>query len=249
MVGTLDDGTRRTLVLLLAAWVQGDVDGLVDGFVRLGVVQWGVETPALRSDLRWVLGRYHDAQLADIRLDQVLGDVFRMIRRHRVVLRGDLALMAKTLIMQEGLGLTVYPEFVFVNEVRPTVDAALRRLLLPRPDMYSAALNVQALIELGATFPQRAERLLGQFERGEFGVQARLPQLDTILHFLHHLINRVVIAFLVAASLLGLASVLNTAEAHGSPLMVSVFTIAMFVTIALGLWLAYSMIRTGRHRL
>jgi ubiquinone biosynthesis protein len=248
MVGTLDEGTRRGLVLLLAAWVQGDVDGLVDALSRLSLVQGGIETGALKADLRWVLGRYHDAQLAAIHLGQVLDDVFRLIRRHHVVLRGDLALMAKTLVMNEGLGQMLDPEFVLVTEVRPTIDAALRRLLLPRPDIYSAALNVQALLDLGATFPQRAQRLLGQVESGEFTVQARLPQLDSILHWIGQLVNRVVLALLVAASLLGMTKLLEVAEAHQSLRMVFVVAIGLVATIVLALWLVFSMFTLGHRK-
>jgi ubiquinone biosynthesis protein len=245
MVGTLDEGTRRALVLLLAAWVQGDIDGLVDGLFRLGVVQGGSHNGALHADLRWVLGRYHDVQLADIHLGRVMDDVFRLIRRHRMILRGDLALMAKTLVMYEGLGLMLDPEFVLVTEVRHSMYAALRRLLLPRPDAYSAALNLHALLDLSASSPQRAQRLLGQLERGELGVTVQLSQLDPLLHQVGRLINRVVLALLAAALILALTRMLDTVEAHGSPLLVSVFIVALLGTIAICLWVLLSMLRSG----
>jgi ubiquinone biosynthesis protein len=233
MVGTLDEGTRRAFVLLVAAWVEGDVDGLVEAVSRLGVIQGRVESGMLKSDLRWLLGRYHDAQLAEINLGQVLSDAFRLIRRNRLVLRGDLALMAKTLAMYEGLGQTLDPEFVMVTEVQPAVHAALRGLLLPRPDLYSAALNLQALLDLGTNFPQRVRRLIGQVERGELGVQAQLPQLDALMRQASHLINQIVLGVLTAASLLGLPFLLRTAEDHGSPLMVIVLLSAVLITFAI----------------
>jgi ubiquinone biosynthesis protein len=248
MVGTLDEGTRRGLVLLVAAWVQADVDGLVDALFHLSIVQGGIEIGALQADLRSLLGRYHDATLADIHLDEVLSDVFRITRRHHVLLRGDLALVGKTLAMNEGLGQSLDPQFVMVTEVRPSVDAALRRLLLPRPDIYSAALNLQAFIELGATFPQRAQRLLGQLERGEFTVQARLPQLDSILGWAGRLINRIVLALLVAASILGLSQLLNVASTHNVGWLVVIIALGLLGTLALAIWLVLSMVHTVRHR-
>ena len=128
LMGVLDEGTRRDLLLLLASWVREDADGLTDGLLALGVARIGTSSQELRSDMRRVLGRYHDARLQDIALGKVLADLFRLARRHHLVLRGELALMAKTLAMHEGLGSRLDPQFHLVEEARPYVEKAMRRL-------------------------------------------------------------------------------------------------------------------------
>ena len=106
------------------------------------------------------------------------------------MLRGDLALMAKTLAMHEGMGLRMYPEFHLVSVARPFVENALRSLYLPRPDARSAALNLGALLDLAGSLPQRAQRLLSRLERGEMGVAVRPEGMDPLMRDLNRMVNR-----------------------------------------------------------
>ncbi|MDB5058808.1 MAG: hypothetical protein JWO59_2280 [Chloroflexi bacterium] len=247
LTGSLDEATRRELLLLLVSWVRGDADGLTEGLLMLGVAQTGTQTAQLRADMRRVLGRYHDVRLQEIKLGGVLEDLFRLARRHNLLLRGDLALMAKTLVMHEGLGSQLDPQFHLVEEARPYVEGALRRLYFPRPDGQAAALNLGALLELTTTFPQRAQRLLGRLERGDIGVAVRPEGMDPLMRDLNHMVNRLSVSILAAAFIVGLALLLQVVEAsHGSLLLLFLFASGLVAAGGLGLWLLISMYRSGR---
>jgi ubiquinone biosynthesis protein len=161
-------------------------------------------------------------------------------------MRGDLALMAKTLAMYEGIGLSLDPQFELVAEARAPMQAAMRRLLLPNPDVYTTALNVQAFLDLSGTFPQRAQRLLGQLERGELGITVRIGGLDPIMRHASRLVNRMVLGILVAATILSLGRLLDTLESHGSTALLILFILAVLGSLVLTVWLLVSMLRARR---
>ena len=249
LMGVLDEGTRRDLLLLLASWVREDADGLTDGLLALGVARIGTSSQELRSDMRRVLGRYHDARLQDIALGKVLADLFRLARRHHLVLRGELALMAKTLAMHEGLGSRLDPQFHLVEEARPYVEKAMRRLYIPRADRQAAALSVGAMLDLTTSFPQRALRLLGRVERGDIGVVVRPEGMDPLMRDLNHMVNRLSVTILAAAFIVGLALLLQVVEtSHGSLFLLFLFAAGLVGAVILGLWILVSMYRAGRVR-
>ena len=247
LMGVLDDATRRDLLLLLASWVREDADGLADGLLTLGMARNGTSGQDLRMDMRRVLGRYHDARLQDIALGKVLSDLFRLARRHRLVLRGDLALMAKTLAMHEGMGSKLDPEFHLVEEARPYVEKAMRRLYFPKPDRQAVAFGLGALLDLTTTFPQRALRLLGRIERGDIGVAVRPEGMDSLMRDLNHMVNRLSVTILAAAFIVGLALLLQVVEnSRGSLFLLFLFAAGLVGASVLGLWILISMFRAGR---
>jgi len=247
LVGRLDEGTRRDLLLMLAAWVGSDADGMAEGLIALGVARGGTGISQLRSDMRRLLGRYHGARLQDIHAGRMLSEVFRLARRHHLMLRGDLALMAKTLAMHEGMGLVLDPEFHLVSVARPFVESALRALYLPRPDARAAALNLGAMLDLVGSLPQRTQRLLSRLERGEMGVAVRPEGMDPLMRDLNRMVNRLSVSILAASFIVGLALLLQTVvSTHGSRILLLLFAGGLFSAGMLGLWLLLSMYRAGR---
>ena len=249
MIGTLDEATRRELLLLLAAWVKGDAEGMAEGLIGLGVARGGAESASLRTDMRRVVARYHDARLQELHLGRIVGEIFHLARRHHLILRGDLALMAKTVVMQEGMGLALDPQFHLVEAARPYVLGALRRLYLPKPDAQDAALGLLGLLDFASNFPQRAQRLLSRMERGDLGIAVRPEGIEGVLRDLNRMVNRLSVSILAAAFIVGLALLLQVVEnSHGSLLLLALFAGALLASAVLGLWLLLSMYRAGRTR-
>ena len=249
LFGTLDSETRRELLLLLAAWVRGDAEGLAESLVTLGMTNGGGQLKPLRDDMRRVLRRYQDTRLEEINLGTMMNDIFRLARRYHLVLRGDLALMAKTIAMHEGLGLTIDPQFRLVDVAQPYVEDALRRMYMPHPDLRGIALNLGALLDLSSNFPQRAQRLLSRLERGDLGVSVRPEGTDALMRDLNRMVNRLSISILAAAFIVGLGLVLQIVEnSHASFVILAIFASGLFAAGTLGLWLLLSMYRSGRLR-
>ena len=203
MVGTLDEDTRRELLLLLAAWVERDADGLAAGLLALGVAPGSVSQGYLRADMRRVLSRYHDARLADLYLGRILSEILRLARRHHLALRGDLALMTKTLAMHEGVAKALDPHFLLAEVARPSVEAAMRQLYAPRLDRQHLALNLGALFDLTTSFPQRAQRLLSRLERGDLAIAVRPDGVEPLMRDLNRMVNRLSVSILAAAFIVG----------------------------------------------
>jgi ubiquinone biosynthesis protein len=126
MVGLLDETTQDRLADLLISITRNDADRLVDVFFDLGVTRTRVDRQSFRRDIENLLSAYWGLPLSELRVMNILDDVFEVMRRHHLHLPSNLALLLKTVIMVEGLGVNLDPDF------------RLTTILLP----YSEKLNI-----------------------------------------------------------------------------------------------------------
>ncbi len=126
MVGTVDAATRAALRGVIVALVDHNTEPLVDAFIALGVTT----TPPLD---RGLLGQAFEAlisehllrPLAEIALGPFLHDVLTIVRRYRLRLPPNLALLAKTLAMCEGIAVQLDPTFQMTVALAPFLPRLL----------------------------------------------------------------------------------------------------------------------------
>lgn len=127
MVGTLDPPRRVALIGVLTAVAAGDADRLADAALVLGMAAGAVDRDALMADLGALVAVHLDRPLGDLRVGDLLLDVMGTMRRNHLRLPVDLALLAKTFVMSEGLAARLDPEFRMA-------PAVLAHLAAPLPD-------------------------------------------------------------------------------------------------------------------
>ncbi len=111
MVGTLGPDRRAALIGVLTAVAAGDADRLADAALVLGMAAGVVDRRALLTDLDALVTTHLDRPLGDLRVGDLLLDVMATMRRNHLRLPVDLALLAKTFVMSEGLAARLDPEF------------------------------------------------------------------------------------------------------------------------------------------
>jgi ubiquinone biosynthesis protein len=110
--GELDPALRAGLARVMAGLVAGDPDELVDALEDLKVAGGDEDRDALRAELSELVGRYGSTPLGQLQLGAALGEVLTVVRRHRLRLPPDLMLLLATVMMCEGVALTLDPDFV-----------------------------------------------------------------------------------------------------------------------------------------
>lgn len=117
MVGAVDEPTRFRLLSMLGAIAAGDGDAMVEAFLTLGFADTGVNETELRDDLAALFRSQLDRPLADVAVGSLVGEIFKVIRQHRLVLPPSMALLLKTIVMCEGLGARLDPSFRLLDAV------------------------------------------------------------------------------------------------------------------------------------
>jgi ubiquinone biosynthesis protein len=246
-VGYLDSRDRADLVHLYIVAVQMDAAGIVEQLIRIGAADYRVDRIALERDLNRLLRKYHGMPLQEIQAGKVMEEMMTVAFRHHLRFPSDLWLLGKTLVMMEGIGLRLDPDFDMFAVSEPYVERFKHRLWLPSEWGPSALRSAADWADLLLRFPRQTSRLLDQAERGDLEVQVRLPNFPQATDRLDRIANRLAVSILVAAFTLALAWLIPTLDLTWPWEWLTWLVLVAFVAMGmLGLWLLWNIWRSGR---
>jgi len=233
---------------LLLDIVDQDAGRIARDLVRMSTGRRRPFLEDLERDLQRFLVRYYGIALEDVRLGELLNDVFSIAFRHRLHLPPDLALLAKTLIVLEGVGLQLNPNFVLVEAARPfAARLAGERLSLQRTG-EALVRTIRQAGQLAQAMPQRIDDLWDSLEQGQVTIGIDLRRLEMLIAKLDRVANRLAFSIIVAAIIIGSALViLGGAATWTIPIVgigVPVAQIGFVLAGLMGAWLLYSILRT-----
>lgn len=238
MVGTIDERTREHLVKLLALTSQ-DADRLVEALLELGVTSQQVDRSLLRRDLEYLVSRYYGQALGEIELGPLIEEMLTIIRHHHLRLPSNLALLVKTTIMNEGLGMQLDPTFRLTTALMPYAQWLTIQqysLFFWTKRLGQAGL---AAVWLGTELPQQLRRVLGELGHGDLNIGMRPTDVEPIIRRFERLVNRLVLAIIAAAFIIGLAMLMSSYHPSGWNQWVF-FLVGFVFAGALGIYLAWS---------
>jgi ubiquinone biosynthesis protein len=125
MVGEVDAATRVALTSVLVALVTTDAAPLVEGSALLGISRETTDTEALAADLNELIATDLSKPLGELSLGHLLTSILAVVRRHHLRFPSNLALLAKTIGMCEGLAAHLDPQFRMTEAIAPYVAQLL----------------------------------------------------------------------------------------------------------------------------
>jgi len=249
MVGHLSHRVRSDLIRLYIVAVQLDEEGIVDQLIHMGAVSGALDRAGLQRDVTRLLRKYHGMPLGTIRAREVVEDVMPIAFRHNLHLPSDLWLLGKTTAMMEGVGLKLVPDFDIFAVSEPYVRRFMWQMASPRtwgPPLLKGASDWAELMRI---IPRVSSQVLTRVERGEFEITLSHKELGQALVRLDRLANRLSLSMLLAALIVGLALLVPAFNLAGQWSLATIVSITGFAGASLlGLWLIFSIWRSGRRR-
>ncbi len=247
-VGYLTPGQKEMLGDMFLQLLDQDAGGVARTVVKMGATRGRPSLEAMERDLQRLLVRYWGVALEDLRVGEMLAEVFTTAYRHKVYLPGDLALLARTLITLEGTGLALDPEFVVVDAARPFAEQLVRERLSPLVAGRRAIRSLRQAADLAQALPRRVDDLWDQLEEGDITFGVDLRHLEMIINKVNSMVNRLAFSVLVASLIVGSALILlGGKESWRLPILgigIPVAQIAFLLAAGAGAWLVISMIRS-----
>ena len=244
MVGVLDERTQERLADLLIGINQQDADRLVDVFLDLGVTRKRIDRVAVRRDVEHLLSTYWGLPLGELKITDLLNDIFAAMRRHHMHLPSNLALLFKTVIMIEGLGVTLDPDFHLTAVLAPYAERLVVREYSPFRLARSLGRAGLDFARLGTEIPQQLRRIVTAAEDGNLQIGMRPEGFDVIVDRVERIANRIVLGVIAAAFINGLAVLVSVYPPPGWERMAGiVFAFGFLCALSLGMYLAWSILR------
>ena len=170
-----------------------DADRLVDVFLDLGVTRKRIDRALVRRDIERLLSTYWGLPLGELKVTALLNDVFSVMRRHHLHLPSNLALLLKTVIMIEGLGVNLDPDFQLTKSLTPYTERLVFRQYSPFRWVRSLGRASLEFAKLGVELPQQLRRIVGAAEDGNLEIGMRPEGFDPVIDRLDRIANRLVL--------------------------------------------------------
>jgi ubiquinone biosynthesis protein len=203
MVGELGDDLRDKMADFLLAFTLRDADAIGVALIDLSVSPGSVDHEVFHDEMSAFVAQYAGLPLSEIHFTHLITDLLRVLREQRLQLPQKVSLVLKVLIMIEGIGVRLDPDF----DLNAVLTPYARRLARERLSMTTLFTRLQrASMDTGALvleLPGQLRRALGMIDRRGLEVHLRAAELDPLMGRLERVGNRLVAGVIAAALING----------------------------------------------
>jgi ubiquinone biosynthesis protein len=247
LAGKLTDADMSTLTRLFIDATNENVDALPKRLAELGVRYPKEREQQFAAELRELFYRYYGASLSEIDQMQVIREAFDLIYSINLKLPTRFLLLDKAIATLAQVGVELYPDFNVFEVAKPYARGLMMARFSPRRLAVRAQRESTELARIAREAPYQIHDVLQQMRDGQIEVGFVHKGLDDFGHKIDVAFNRLVVALVVAAGLIG-SSVIGI-FAEGGPDILGVHVISalgFLLSGLLGAWLMLGVIRSGR---
>jgi ubiquinone biosynthesis protein len=253
IMGQVDPGARLGLIQLFVGLFRGDAQRSVEALSNLGIATRAADKRALTRDMERMRLQYYGLELEKIRAWTFVEDLLGIARTNRLRMPSNLVLVFKTIAMLEGISLILDPDINVFQEVEPYVRDAILELESPFPRVKKLSEQLRESTEATLLLPKQIRALFEQMEAGEAGLSFRLHGLEELTGRLTSAANRLALAVLAAAFVVGPALIIPylkelwpSWQSPALTLILGGFGLSLLITLVL-LWSIWRAGRQGRR--
>ncbi|MFV1986912.1 MAG: ABC1 kinase family protein [Gemmatimonadota bacterium] len=197
LVGRVDDRTREDLTSILVALARQDSRRLADAIIEIGVAAPDDGSRSLEEDLDALLAEYYGRSLGEVAIGPLIQRCLSTVRAHRLQLPARLALLLKTVVMSEGLGAQLDPDFRLAELMKPYAERLVLERFSPNVLAHRVGEGLGDLLYLGRELPGELHRVLRSASREGVRIAPPREELQKLERRLESARNRVVAAILL----------------------------------------------------
>lgn len=175
-------------------------------------------------------------------------EIMNVAYNRQLRLPANLSVLGKTILMCEGIGRQLDPEFNLLEVVVPYAKRLLIKQYSPERLWRKTLKGAYQIGRLLTVFPEQLTRLMYRLQDNNivFGMEFR--NTEKIMHELNSMVNRMSLSILAAAFILSLSFILTVAlPEEWENVLGWVFAGGFFVASILGISLIISIWRSGRR--
>jgi ubiquinone biosynthesis protein len=210
MFGTIDAETREHLALLLLGVANRDADKIVRALVELEVMTPDRDRRHLRREIATLVDTHLAVPLEALNVSALLQEVLRMVRQHGLQVPPDFLLLLRALGTAESIGRELDPAFTIMHHLQPFAEQLVLERYDPRYLLRKLGHTTEDVEELLVLLPTALVQIMQKLRRGELHLGLEVQQLDRLIREFDTASNRLTLAIILAASIIGSALIMQT---------------------------------------
>jgi len=246
MMGTLLPKDRDTIGNAVVNFIRKDVRRLTFNIEDLTGQTAIDEKKSMQYDLYDMMHEISSLSIKDINMQMLYEKIHNFIYNHRISIPADMFLLMRTLVVLEGMGLKLKPDFNLIEALKPYAKKLVVNKYNPRnlaESLWDSLLDVNDLMK-GA--PEDTKKILQNLKEGKLKIAFVHQGLEGFYNSLDRDANKLSLAIITAALIVGSSLVVVS---RIPPLVFNVPLIGMigfFTSFVLGILVIISIIRQNR---
>lgn len=203
MMGRLDRASRTWFTDIFVAVISKEEVKVADLLLRLTHGHNLVDRSALEREISEMIDHYLYQPLRNIKIGQLLGELFSLTTRHELQIPPQYFLLIKAVTQIEDLGCRLDPNFDLTTHLGPMLRKVfLRRYSIKRlfNDIYESGSDVLYLMR---EVPGELREILKLTKRGKMRMEFEHIGLEPLRHTLDRVSSRIASAIVLASLIVG----------------------------------------------
>lgn len=246
MMGTLTLDDQFILGDLMYYIYTEDVKKLADtvqAMARDNIIQKREE---FEQELREFLEAAHTTSISEVELSEILEGLRKVMYDYKIKISPNFHLLMRALIIIEGVGLTIFPDYNLMEEVQPYARKIMAKRYSPAELFKRFYNSMQEMGELILELPNDIRDVFMKLKQGKLHVEFEHKGLDPMMNRMDVVGNRVAFAIVVGSMILGSAIVIHS-DIPPHYRNVPVLGVLAFILAALfAVRLLYAIMKHGR---
>jgi len=246
LVGQLTRHMRYALADMLTALKSRDAERITRVALSMGKDAKPPDNDHLEMQVARVMARYPDLDVGKI--GRIIMELIHVLAANGISLSRDYTLLAKSILSIEQTGHALDPEFDIGAVAKPFLEQLAFERINPLLRWKEVLRNLHnGIFKLNA-LPADINRLIRRIERGEITINMQHTGLEKLSETLNSTSNRLMLAIIIGSLIIGSSMIITTGVAPlflGFPV---IGIVGYLLSIFLGLWIVFDILRHGRHK-
>jgi len=247
MMGRLDEEMREKRIDLFVAVLERNPNKIINEMLNLGITsQEEIDTRSLKIDIKEMLEQYYDKPLKEIKLGELISQLVEISIKYHIKMPAEFALLGKSLITVEGIGLELDPDFNLAEIAKPYAKDVILERKSPQRLMMKLLNDLSELYNLMILIPRQLSKILKKMEKGIFKLEFQHRGLENLINALDKAANRMAYSLILASIIVGSSLIMQT---NKGPLFMGfpvIGVLGFLIAGILGLGLVIIILRSGK---
>ena len=210
MMGRLSNKDRAAIRKAIFALAQHDVFEMKAAVLSLGVPQERIDHARLYQDIDALIAQYGDLDFRSLKMGILSRQIMNVLRSHHIAIAPGISMFCRGVMTIEGVMRLVCPEVSFVEILARSMELSFAKGFNWREEAGKAKREGYILLRKSLQLPEQISDILKMTLSGQTKVNLELTGADEPLTRLNKMINKLIIALLSAALLLGSSTICTT---------------------------------------
>ena len=210
MMGRLSNKDRAAIRKAIFALAQHDVFEMKAAVLSLGVPQERIDHAKLYQDIDVLIAQYGDLDFRSLKMGILSRQIMNVLRTHHIAIAPGISMFCRGVMTIEGVMRLVCPEVSFVEILARSMELSFAKGFNWRDEVAKAKREGYILMRKSLQLPEQISDILKMTLSGQTKVNLELTGADEPLARLNKMINKLIIALLSAALLLGSSTICTT---------------------------------------